>query len=52
MKKGLTLLGAQYLKIDWTKTAIIQIMQKEGEESRIVSNSPQIFQHGNARQFS
>jgi hypothetical protein len=34
MKKGLTLLGAQYLIIDWTKSAMIQIMAKMGMKSQ------------------
>jgi hypothetical protein len=51
MNKGLILLGVQYFTIDWTKSAIIQILQNEGEESKIVSNSLQIFQYGNTEQF-
>ncbi len=33
MKMGLILLGAQYLKIDWTKSAMIQI--KRGKRTQI-----------------
>jgi hypothetical protein len=34
MKMGLTLLGVQYLIIDWKKSAMIQIMAKIGMKSQ------------------